>query len=364
MVTKGKCGKGIGQIPASHHQTLSVGNISPDVDVPEGADIYPMVRVLEDPPKQGFDQENNVVVDCSEGPFRIWQGADMKRDGSLIALITGISPPRVHFYPRLPGQTVVQALEGPGSSINNGVSNCDYVASTSYGLTKNERKHEAVAFTPDGKSFADTSECRGGSACEVPIYFWDLIFADDTTTNGQILVPAHDDGLWETITFDDFETGDHLGSYVNGTRSFPSQANPCPLNDPSSNWSVEIFLHDGEESAIVHATSYDASTYSWLKVQFDFLMDGFDYLDTLFLELSLNGGEDFYFVADWAKDVQGIVESEICYDSSVTTVILQASDFGASRVTFGSEVKLRFRTSANAKNDKIYLDNIGFEGHI
>jgi hypothetical protein len=56
-------------------------------------------------------------------------------------------------------------------------------------------------------------------------------------------------------------------------------------------------------------------------------------------------------------DVDGITTSRECYNRSV---FLVAADF--DRVTFGSQVRLRFRTSANAANDRVYVDSILFEG--
>jgi hypothetical protein len=352
IITKGRCGTGrVGVIPASYHETLSIGNAPSTIDVPDGAYIYPMTALMLEPPKQGDD------ITCGESPFRLWQGADMRRDGRLIALITGESPPRVYFYPRLAEQSVLEALT---SNAPDEAASCPFIAPTSYGL-EDERKHEAVAFMPDGKGFADTSECNGGSACEVPIYFWDLLFPDSPdTTFSDGLVPASDDGEWVSITDDDFETGDHLGSFVNGTRAFASQAYACPLDaTDSNNWSIHINEHKGPDSAIAHKEDQDASTYMWLKVEFDFLLDGFDHMDALFLELSLDGGATYFIVADWAKDTQGISALKSCYMKN--TVVLNAGDF--SRSHFGSQVRLRFRTSANAQNDRVYIDNILFQGH-
>ena len=349
IITKGKCGTGrVGVIHASHHENMIVGNVQSNVDVPDGADVYSMEALMLEPPKQGVD------ITCDQGPFRLWQGADMTRDGRLIALITGQSPPRVYFYPRLADQTVLEALTSDTSSE---AASCPYIASTSYGL-EDERKHEAVAFLPDGKGFADTSECDGGSACDVPIYFWDLLFPDSPdATFSHGLVPASDDGGWDIITDDDFEVGDHLGSFVNGTRAYPSQAYTCPSD--TSNWSIHINEHKGPESAITHRDNQNASTYAWLKVEFDFLLDGFDHMDTLFLELSLDGGTSYFIVADWAKDTQGIFDLKSCYMKNTVAVNAAAFD----RSTFGPQVRLRFRTSANAKNDRVYIDNVLFQGH-
>lgn len=346
IVTKGKCTLGgVGKIPASYHSQLSVDNIPASEYQPAGASVYSMGAEMTQPPKQGDD------VECGDGAFRHWQGADMRRDGRLIALITGASPPRVYFYPRIYGESVVDALSAPTAV----AASCSYVASTSYGL-QDERKHEVVAFLPDGKSFADTSECQSGSGCDVPIYIWDLVYPDSpdpTFRNG--LIPADD---WQLVSFEDFETGG-MGIFTNGTRAQTSNAYSCP-NDGSNVWSALIYEHNGEDSSIFHSADQDASTYSWLKIEFDFLLDGFDHMDTLFLELSVDSGASYFMVADWAYQTQGLDSLRTCYNDNV--VVLNSNVFNSP--TFGPSIRLRFRTSANAKNDQVYVDNIRLFGHI
>ncbi len=276
----------------------------------------------------------------------------MRRDGRLIALITGASPPRVYFYPRLNGETVIDALTSPSGV----ASSCSYISSTSYGLT-NEKRYETVAFLPDGKSFADTSECDGGGRCNVPIYFWDLVFPgspDPTFHNG--LVPAD---AWQVISFEDFETGT-MGIFVNGSKAYTSKAYACPNGGITSRWSAQVSEHNGEASSIVHRVDQGASDYSWLKVEFHFLLEGFDHMDSFFLELSLDGGQTFFIVADWAFGTQGVEVLKTCYTTN--TVVLNSNAFG--RTKFGAAVRLRFRTSANALNDRLYLDNIRLLGHV
>ena len=58
----------------SVHKNVAPGETSP---------IYNMPAVLPYPPSQGPG------VNCSDGPFRVWNGADMRRDGHLIAMIRG-----------------------------------------------------------------------------------------------------------------------------------------------------------------------------------------------------------------------------------------------------------------------------------
>ena len=346
IVTKGTCTMGgVGKIPSTYHGKLPVENIPSSVYMTSDSYVYPMAREMVEPPKQGS------TVRCNNSEFRHWQGADMRRDGRLIALITGASPPRVYFYPRVDGESVIDAFTSP-----MGVSaSCPYIPSTSYGLL-NEKRHEAVAFLPDGNGFADTSECDGGRRCKVPIYFWDLIFQDSSALPfPSSLVPV--DG-WQRISFETFESRT-MGIFANGTNASTSRKFSCPSGGVASRWSAQISHHGGQASSIYHKADQNASNYSWLKVEFDFLLDGCDHMDAFFLELSLDSGQTFFMVADWALGTQGTVLLKTCYKTN--TVVLKDSVFG--RLKFGPNVRLRFRTSANAVDDRLYIDNIQLLGH-
>jgi hypothetical protein len=189
----------------------------------------------------------------------------------------------------------------------------------------------------------------------VPIYFYDLIYPD--TPDSSPDVPT--DG-WNIITADDFERGSHWGNYAAGgnqpsqQRAHPSQAYVC-----KNLWAIHVNLHNGVASSFAHSSDQDCSSYSMLQVSFQFQMDGFHHMDTLFVELSLDGGQNYYVVNDQALDVGGIARNRVCYDASV---FMAAKDFG-DRLTFGTQVRLRFRTSANAESDRVYVDDVVFKGH-
>jgi hypothetical protein len=156
ILQKGDCGRGVQRIPVSLHKQLSPNEVS-DVIVAE--------KSMEDPPRQ-------VQFDCDDEGFRPWSGADMSRDGRMIGLITAGSSSeregaRTHFFPRQDGQSVVSALSS---------AECGYTLTKEYGLP-NENRYEALAFIDDdGSTLAETSECDGGSECNVPIHIHDLIY--------------------------------------------------------------------------------------------------------------------------------------------------------------------------------------------
>jgi hypothetical protein len=355
VVLKGGC-EGVGRISVSLHRSL---NLDPSLDhnpitSNKKVNVGAMEKVMADDPIQGT---SNGIFTCNSPEFRVWNGADMSRNGRLIAMIAGLSPARVYFFPRQTGQTVVEALSGVG---------CDFVSATSYGLL-NERQHEAVAFVDEeGTIFAETSECNSGRACKVPTYIHRLVFQGGAPT-GSVPVLNYPCG-WQAITYDDFEppTSSSLQPPYNIGENYVTL--PVNVTDPDAvlstsnscrnSQSVKLRWHNGNSSSIFHSVNRDCSAYSYLMVTFQFRLVDFDHMDALFLELSLDGGIDYYIVHSWAFDVNGITANGVCYRRSV---VLHAGDF--NRLNFGNSVRLRFRTSANAKGDTVFIDDIRFEGH-
>jgi hypothetical protein len=358
IVVKGKCGEGVGRILGSQHRNLAYdGNGIVDVGSIDG--------VMRDPPWQG-------TYNCSATSrrFQEWQGADMSRNGRTIAMIVGQSPSRVHFFPRATGQSVEDALSGPTPSFDGAGNNlggpgaaCDYVSATSYGLV-NEKQWEAVAFVDyDGTKFAEVSECNGGGSCNVPVYMHELLFEE-------VVDASPSDGGWKKITFDNFEDGT-FGNYTNG-QDAAGAGSECPSQQictslknietrscGSGTWSVELRQDNGMSSSIFHKLDQDCRSYPWIRVTFDFRPFKYEYMDTLFLEVSLDSGNNYYIVADWSFEIGTILVDRQCVTE---TVSLKASDF-EGRGVFGRNVRLRFRASTDSLDDFGYIDNILFEGH-
>ena len=153
IITKGKCGTGmVGRIRSEWHQ-----NVRPN----ETVQIGEIDTILSDPPRQG-------TVSCSEEDYKAFQGADMSRDGKLIAMIARQQPATVYFYERGANETIADALER---------DSCDYSMDPPF-ESEHEWKYEAVAFVDDfASSVATTSECRFGRPCLVPVYLHSLEYA-------------------------------------------------------------------------------------------------------------------------------------------------------------------------------------------
>ena len=239
IILKGRCGKGVQRLPVTVHKDLLPGEV---------VNVGNTDMVTEDPPWQQ-------LYNCGDSEFDVWQGADMSRDGTRIAMITQGYPPRVYFFARANRMSVAEALLLPS---------CDYISSVSSGLL-NERKYEAVAFVDErGTSIAETTECNGGRDCVVPMYFHELVFTESETksTNGTS-IPTEG---WIGITNDDFADGS-LGNFKttrNGMLNvFPSQTAAC-----EGQYSVHLGHGDGLSSSLFHASSHDCSLFSMLRVTF------------------------------------------------------------------------------------------------
>jgi hypothetical protein len=363
IVTKGLCGEGVGVIRADQHRNLAYsGNAI--------ANIGSIEQVMRNPPWQGINSCNSTAREFGSR-FKAWQGADMSRNGRMIAMIVGQSPSRVYFFPRETGKTVEAALSGPTPSFDaggndlGGPATCDYVSATSFGLV-NEKQWEAVAFIDrDGTRFAEVSECNGGGPCRVPVYIHNLLFDE--------VVSSSPSAGWVTITFDGFEDGT-FGNFRNGQ---DVDATDCPKTSTGvqqictslknsatrscgGSWSVELRQDNAISSSVFHKLDQNCTPYSWLRVTFDFRPFRYEHMDTLLLELSLDSGNNYYIVGDWSFEVGGLSTDNQCYSNVVS---LKASSFG-NRINFGPNVRLRFRASSDSLDDFVYIDNIRFEGHV
>jgi len=317
------CDGGVGKIPVSFHKNLPAGSTT--------SSVYNMPAVLPYLPSQGPG------VTCSDGPFRAWTGADMRRDGRLIAMIRGGAPASVHFFPRLADQSVGDAFSSPP---------CPYVSATSVGLP-NERKHEAVAFVgAAGTRLADISECQG--SCSPTLYLYELEYPDSNFEEPEELPNG-----WRDISVDTFELG--WGSYTPGgaSASVIDTSAAC-----SGGAAAEIKDDLGVESSFYHQEDKACKIFDLLRITFEFMYVGYNPLDSLFVEISLNQGADFHIVGSWTRGVNGFNNEGTCYDGYLLLSPAQFNEIG-----FGDKVRLRFRSSANSNTDRVYVDNIRFEGY-
>ena len=215
----------------------------------------------------------------------------------------------------------------------------------------------------EGLRFADISECEG--SCNPTLYQYELEYSD---SNFPVVQEPLSD--WQELSYDTFENSVWGSFESGGVHAFLSSASDTQGTDTCNGncacegtWAAELHEDRGVKSSIFHTSSYPCDLFAYLRVTFQYKFRSYDHLDTLFLEISLDGGSTYFIVGDFAHSViePGIVDpltNAICYQG---LVLLYPSQFRLS--SFGNNVKLRFRNSGNAANDRVYVDSIRFEGH-
>jgi len=100
--------------------------------------------------------------------------------------------------------------------------------------------------------------------------WWTRIFSFDVTGGGG--------GGWQTITYDDFESG--MGSYTDGGADMSRYTGSTHAHQPVA--AADIQDNSGTASSFYHTGSYNVSGYTTLEVNFWFKM------------VSMESGEDFW----------------------------------------------------------------------
>ncbi len=168
--------------------------------------------------------------------------------------------------------------------------------------------------------------------------WWTRIFSFDVTSGGG--------GGWQTITYDDFESG--MGSYTDGGSDMSRYTGSTHAHQPVA--AADIQDNSGTASSFYHTGSYNVSGFTTLEVNFWFKM------------VSMESGEDFwlqYFngstwqtVATFARG--GTYANGTFYNANVT--------LSNGTYTFPTNAKLRFMCDASDNNDDVYIDEILFRG--
>ena len=299
----------IGKIPMRLHANLKLG------------DVTEIIEVI------------NVGAPYST---RIWTGADMSANGSLIALRTGTD---VSYFSRRVDQTVVHVLSS---------APCQYIAPTSR-HSIDESQYEAVAFASNFV-VAETSECKNRLACEVPVHFYQLI----TKSNPAPSIPVTPSGSTRVvITEDEFAVGwgnfVAVGSYVSLSKN--KDASCAALK-------TKVLLRNTDwASSLVHALAHKCSKNDQIAVSFWYYAVNTEVLDEFVLEYSPDNGNHWMIVQGWAKGFSDkFVNDKTCYQAQV---LIDRKGLGS----FTDLAKFRFRSNT-PENDLFYIYSIKFVGII
>ena len=172
--------------------------------------------------------------------------------------------------------------------------------------------------------------------------WWTRIFSFDVSGGGG-------GGGWQTITYDDFESG--MGSYTDGGSDMSRYTGSTHAHQPVA--AGDIQDNSGAASAFTHTASYDVSGYNTLEVNFWFKMVSMETGEDFWLQYSSNGGSTWQTVATFARG--GTYANGTFYNAVVTLT--------PGPVTFSTTAKLRFICDASDNNDDVYIDEILFRGN-
>jgi len=174
--------------------------------------------------------------------------------------------------------------------------------------------------------------------------------SDQEIKNGYITVTdPGGGGQWETITYDDFESG--WGSFVDGGSDCRRSARDATYAHQGSycvrlrdNTSTSVFTHGG---------SYDVTGYVDLEVEFWYRAESMDNSNEDFwVQYSSNGGSSWQTVASFAEGID--FQNGQFYNEVV--------QIPAGSYAYTSNARIRFRCDASGNQDWVYVDEVEFRG--
>jgi len=165
------------------------------------------------------------------------------------------------------------------------------------------------------------------------------------TRTGYITVTAST-GIWQTITYDTFETG--MGTYRDGGLDMSRYTGTTYSYAGAA--SADIQDNSGTRSSFYHTASYNVSAFVDLKVDF------------YFRSVSMENGEDFY--VEYFNGSAWVTVARLIAGTNFTNVGFYHSTLSIPKTSFAypTNAKLRFRNDASDNTDDIYIDEIRFSG--
>ncbi len=159
--------------------------------------------------------------------------------------------------------------------------------------------------------------------------------------------PGGTGGVWETITYDDFEAG--WGTYSDGGGDCSRYTGGTYAY--GGNAALDIQDNSGTKSSFFHTNGYNVSGYVDLEVEFKFIAISMD-----------RTGEDFWvqYYDGSAWNTVAIFDKGVDFDNGVfytATVTIPTASYN-----YPTNAKLRFMCDASGNRDDVYIDNIEFRG--
>lgn len=154
-------------------------------------------------------------------------------------------------------------------------------------------------------------------------------------------------GASGTITYDDFESdyGNFTGGGVNCTRYYGEFAHQG---------SCAMDLQDNTTTSVMTSTEgHDVSLFTYMEVDFWFMMVQLEAGEDFWLQYSSDGGANWETVAAW-RVTPGLQDNNKFYHKVVK--------LRRNAVKFTSDAKIRFRCDASSEYDDVYIDQVLWRG--
>lgn len=169
---------------------------------------------------------------------------------------------------------------------------------------------------------------------------------DEVKSNYITVTTGGGGGVWETITYDDFESG--WGNFVDGGSDARRSS-----RDAAYAWEGTYCARirdNTSTSVITHGPSYNVSGYVDLEVEFYFYVR------------SMENGEDFwvqFYDGSSYQTVASFVTGTDIFNNNFYTATVQIP---SSSYNYPTNAKIRFRNDASGNSDWIYIDAVTFRG--
>jgi PKD repeat protein len=168
----------------------------------------------------------------------------------------------------------------------------------------------------------------------------------ETKTDYITVTTGGGSGTWQTITYDDFESG--MGTYADGGSDMSRYTGGTYAWQGSA--AADIQDNSGTASSFYHAGTYNVSGYVDLEVDFYFRAVSMEAGENFFVEYY--DGAAWRVVADFAQGSD--FSNNLFYHA---TVGIPSSSFN-----YPTNARLRFRCDASSNSDDVYIDQIEFRG--
>jgi len=154
-------------------------------------------------------------------------------------------------------------------------------------------------------------------------------------------------GGWQTITFDDFESG--WGSFTDGGGDCSRYTSGTYAHQGSA--ALDIQDNSGGASSFFHTAGHDVSGFSNLEVEF------------WFYAVSMDKVEDFWVQYFDGSTWQTVAVFTVSQDFVNGNFYNEVVSIPAGTYNYPANAKLRFMCDASGNADDVYLDEIEFRGY-